>query len=110
MCIFAAGLAPALFNIYYLLTNCVSLDISYGISYGKRALSVYLFTLFAVAESVECRRSVWEGESLNPCRVNLTTYTIDSCFYAALCFALLRMGKDWLAQDQDNVTKLEVGS
>ena len=38
-------------------------------------------------------------------RVKQLTYTIDICFSLAWRLALLRSGKNWLAQCQDNVTE-----
>ena len=45
---------------------------------------------------------MWEIGSLVSGRVNPMTYKIDTCHFRVWYSALLSMGKDWLAQCQDN--------
>ena len=47
--------------------------------------------------------------SSNPSRVKLMTYEIDTCRYLAWHLALIGYDKDWLAQNQDNVTEWDIG-
>ena len=39
-----------------------------------------------------------------------STYKIDTCRFLARCSVLIGQGKDWLAQDQDNVTEWDIKS
>ena len=43
-------------------------------------------------------------------RVKPVTYKIDICRFLTWCLALLRYGKDWLAQCQDNMTEWDITS
>ena len=46
--------------------------------------------------------------SLVPGQVKSMTYRIDTCRFLAWRFAVIRWGKDWLAQCQDNVTEWDI--
>ena len=64
----------------------------------------------AVVELAEPGACVWEIESLVPGRVKPITYKFDTCHFLVWCSALIIYGKDWLAQDQDDVTEWDIGS
>ena len=67
-------------------------------------------SLGKVTEWVERRSCVKEIRSSVPCGVKRMTYKTDTCHFLAWRSALIGLGKDWLAQCQDNVTKWDIGS